>query len=71
MWKNWAILLLKWSDDPSEPFPPSYAEQMFTGAGKGTDNIVDFYDAISHGRVRLVEQQGVRLVAGETFRRAV
>jgi hypothetical protein len=53
MWNNWAILLLKWSDDDMEPFPRSYAEQMFTGAGKGTRNIVDFYDAISHGRLDL------------------
>jgi hypothetical protein len=57
MWKNWAILLLTWTDDVSEPFAPSYAEQMFTGAGRGTGNMVDFYDAISHGRADLSASQ--------------
>ena len=47
---KWAILLLKLSDQNTEPFARTYAEQMFTAAGVGTGNMVDFYRDMSHGR---------------------
>ena len=49
----WAVLLLKFSDQNVEPFGRAYAERMFTSAGSGTGNAVDFFRDISHGRADL------------------
>lgn len=47
----WAILLCKWSDMPNEARPRSFFEQMFTASGRGTLNMVDFFDDMSHGNI--------------------
>ena len=57
LWTNCALFLLQWHDEPTAPFQPSYARHLFTGTGKGSGNIVDFYDAISHGRVDLSDSK--------------
>lgn len=47
----WAILACKWSDMPKEAKTISFLEQMFTKSGRGTQNMVDFFDENSHGSV--------------------
>src|SRR5262249_2632524 len=53
----WAILLCKFNDDLSEPFSKAFAEQLFTAAGKGTLNMVDFFVDVSHGSVDLSDSK--------------
>lgn len=47
----WAILACKWSDMPNEAKSISFLEQMFTKSGRGTQNMVDFFDDNSYGNV--------------------
>lgn len=47
----WAIVLCKFKDDQSEPFPRSHYERLFTAAGRGSMNMVDFFSDVSHGSV--------------------
>jgi hypothetical protein len=47
----WAILACKWSDMPNEAKSIGFLEQMFTKNGRGTQNMVDFFDDNSHGNV--------------------
>jgi hypothetical protein len=47
------VLLLKLSDQNVEPFGRAYAERMFTAAGVGTGNAVDYFRDVSHGRADL------------------
>lgn len=47
----WAILLCKWSDMPKEAKNPGFFQQMFTATGRGTNNMVDFFDDMSHGNI--------------------
>jgi hypothetical protein len=47
----WAILACKWSDMPNEAKSISFLEQMFTKSGRGTQNMVDFFDDNSNGNV--------------------
>lgn len=49
----WAILLTKFSDDASEPYDRARYEEIFTSAGAGKWNMVDYFRDISHGRVDL------------------
>src|SRR5215831_6411939 len=49
----WAILLCKFSDNATEPFPRSFYENLFTFSGLGTMNMVDFYGDMSHGQLDL------------------
>ena len=49
MWAPWAVLLCKFNDDDTEPEPISFYEQLFTSAGTGTQNMVDFFRDNSHG----------------------
>jgi hypothetical protein len=53
LWQRtpWAILLTKWSDDDSEPRSLSFYRDLFTETGKGTSNMVDFFDTMSHQTV--------------------
>jgi hypothetical protein len=53
----WAILLCKWSDMPKEAKKLSFFEQMFTKAGTGTSNMVDFFDDMSHGKIDTGDSQ--------------
>ena len=47
----WAILACKWSDMPNEAVSIAFLEKMFTKTGRGTLNMVDFFDDNSHGSV--------------------
>ena len=50
---SWAILLCKFSDDLTEPFPRNYYEDLFTASGVGSQNMVDFFRDVSHGNLDL------------------
>jgi hypothetical protein len=39
----WAILLCKFNDVLTEPYPRSCYEELFTTAGIGKFNLVDFF----------------------------
>lgn len=50
--KPLAILLLRIAGAPDKP-SRTYAEKFFTNAGRGTRNLVDYYDEVSHGQIDL------------------
>jgi hypothetical protein len=50
-----AFLLVKFKDSPSEPMTNAAAERMFTAAGRGTMNVVDWFDDNCHGNVDMQE----------------
>ncbi len=52
MRKNLAVLLLRLDGAPDLP-TLDYATQLFTTAGRGTRNLLDYYDDMSHGRLDL------------------
>lgn len=54
----WAILLCKFTGEETEPYPRQRFEELFTSAGTGQFNMIDFFDAITHGQVDLT---GTRL----------
>jgi hypothetical protein len=45
----WAALLCKFNDDDSEPFERGFYERLFTTAGSGSLNMVDYFADCSHG----------------------
>ena len=47
----WAVLLCKFNDNSAEPFSQIYYRNLFTNAGVGLFNIVDFFRVYSHGVV--------------------
>jgi hypothetical protein len=47
----WAILLCKWNDMLTEAKPRSFFEKLFTASGRGSRNMVDFFEDMSHGSV--------------------
>jgi hypothetical protein len=49
----WAILLCKFSDVSTEPYPRLRYEEIFSTAGSGKWNMVDFFRDMSHGHVDL------------------
>src|SRR5262249_30448498 len=49
----WAVLLVKFHDDPAADPDLGIYERLFTSAGLGTDNMVDFFRDMSHGRLDL------------------
>jgi murein tripeptide amidase MpaA len=49
----WAILLCKWKDMPIEAKPRSFFEELFTAAGRGTQNMADYFDDVSHRHVNI------------------
>jgi len=49
----WAVLLFKFKDDKSEPWPRNRYEEIFTSAGNGRFNMVDFFADMSHGELDL------------------
>jgi hypothetical protein len=55
----WAILLCKFKDDPApDPvWPKSRYEELFTSAGSGKSNLVDYFRDMSSGRVDLSGSQ--------------
>jgi len=46
-----AFLLVKFQGSNDEPMTKADAEQMFTAAGRGTMNVVDWFDDNTHGHV--------------------
>ena len=54
--KRLAVLLLRMAGAPDLP-SKAYAEQLFTNAGKGTRNLVDYYDEMSHGRLYIGQSE--------------
>ncbi|BCW72429.1 hypothetical protein [Arthrobacter sp. NicSoilB8] len=47
----WAVLLCKFADNNDEPFPLIYYRNLFTSAGVGLSNVVDFFRVYSHGNI--------------------
>src|SRR5437762_10593740 len=47
----WAIIRCKFSDAADEPFTHSYYENLFTNAGTGHLNLVDFMRDFTHGHL--------------------
>ena len=46
----WAILLCRFNDTPQpSPTPAAHYERLFTSAGAGTFNSVQYFDDVSHG----------------------
>lgn len=52
MKKRLVVVLLRMEGAPDQP-SKAYAEQLFTIAGRGTRNLLDYFDAMSHGRLDL------------------
>ncbi len=53
-WTPWAVLLCQFEGDTSQPpFPRQRFEELFTSAGLGMCNMVDFFWDMSHGNVDL------------------
>lgn len=50
---SWAVLLCRFNDDLSEPFPRNFYERMFTRAGAGSQNLPEFFNDMSHGHLDL------------------
>ena len=46
-----AFLLVKFQGSPAEPISVADATQMFTASGRGTLNVVDWFDDNTHGNV--------------------
>jgi hypothetical protein len=53
----WAVLCCRFADD-TDPLPPlGHYQQLFTGTGRGTLNMVDFFSDVSHGQLDLSGSQ--------------
>jgi hypothetical protein len=50
---SFAVLLLQLLDQNDTPFDLAYAQQVFTAAGRGTRNLVDYFLDVSHGHADL------------------
>src|SRR4051794_19602791 len=50
---QWAILLVKFSGDDTEPYARERCEDIFTTAGLGKWNMVDYFRDMSHGKLDL------------------
>ena len=46
-----AFLLVRFDGSPAEPMTKAAADEMFTAAGRGTMNLVDWFDDNTHGHV--------------------
>ena len=57
----WAILLVKFSDNDAEPYARERYEEIFTTAGSGKWNTVDYFRDMSHGKLDL---SGSKSLAG-------
>lgn len=49
----WAILLCKYANDATEPYPRRRFEEIFTSVGNGRFNMVDYFSDMSHGTLDL------------------
>jgi hypothetical protein len=54
---RWAVLKCRFSDDESDTPPDELYERLFTGAGSGSSNIVDYFRDMSHGQLDLSRSQ--------------
>jgi hypothetical protein len=52
-----AFLLVKFDGSNSEPMAKAEADQMFTAAGRGTMNVVDWFDDNTHGQVDMADNE--------------
>jgi hypothetical protein len=52
-----AFFLVKFQGSNDEPMTVSEAEEMFTAAGRGTMNVVDWFDDNTHGHVDMTDNQ--------------
>jgi hypothetical protein len=53
----WAVLLCKFADDSTDVAPREHYERLFTGAGRGSDNMVDFFRDVSHNHLNLGDSE--------------
>jgi hypothetical protein len=53
----WAVLLCRFNDSNAEPIPRQYYERLFTTAGAGTLNMVEFFSHMSHCNLDLSGSQ--------------
>jgi hypothetical protein len=53
----WAVLLCKFSDDSTEPFPKDFYEDLFTASGVGSQNMVDYFRDVSHEKLDLSDSR--------------
>ena len=51
------MILCKFADDTSATLPLSHYQRLFTGAGSGALNMVDFFSDMSHGNLDLSASQ--------------
>src|SRR3954453_4680842 len=49
----WAVLLSRFNDNAAEPFTRRFYENLFTNAGVGFNNMVDYFRDYSHGNIDL------------------
>src|SRR4051812_12960543 len=49
----WAVLLSRFTDNAAEPFTRRFYENLFTNAGVGFNNMVDYFRDYSHGNIDL------------------
>lgn len=54
---RWAVLKCKFTDDDSDTVPDDFYVRLFTGAGTGTSNMVDFFRDMTHGELDLSRSQ--------------
>lgn len=54
---RWAVLICRFADDTSAIPPLLHYQRLFTGAGNGSLNIVDYFREMSHGQVDLSGSQ--------------
>jgi len=48
---RWAVVLCKFADDNDSPPPLLHYQRLFTGAGTGSFNMVDYFLDMSHGQL--------------------
>jgi hypothetical protein len=47
----WAVLLCNFNDNTAEAFDRAFYERLFTAAGTGSNNMVDYFLDMTHGRI--------------------
>ena len=53
----WAVLVVSFNDDPTPSSSLTGYQQLFTGTGTGTMNMVDYFADMSHGKLDLSGSQ--------------
>ena len=52
--RPWAVILCKFSDQPTEPYPPNYYRECVTEDGLGKGREFDYFRQVSYGWVDMV-----------------